>query len=57
LVEGIGGYLVVARCPADRKESFNVWGNPRADWAWSERVKAALDPAGVMNPGRFVGTI
>jgi glycolate oxidase FAD binding subunit len=57
LVEGIGGYLVVARCPADRKESFNVWGHPRPDWGWSERVKAALDPGGVMNPGRFVGRI
>lgn len=57
LAEGLGGYLVVARCPAERKESVRVWGNPRADWAWSERVKAALDPGGVMNPGRFVGTI
>jgi glycolate oxidase FAD binding subunit len=57
LAEGTGGYLTVARCPTDRKESFSVWGNPRADWAWSERLKAALDPGGVMNPGRFVGTI
>ncbi len=57
LAEGMGGYLIVAKCPSERKTSFNVWGNPRADWAWSEKVKAALDPAGVMNPGRFVGTI
>jgi glycolate oxidase FAD binding subunit len=57
LAEGMGGYLVVARCLADRKASFNVWGNPRPDWAWSQNVKAALDPGGVMNPGRFVGTI
>ncbi len=57
LAEGTGGYLIVVRCPAERKAAINVWGNPRRDWAWSERIKAALDPAGVMNPGRFVGTI
>jgi glycolate oxidase FAD binding subunit len=57
LAEGMGGYLVVARCPDERKPSLGVWGNPRPDWAWSEKVKAALDPGGVMNPGRFIGTI
>ena len=53
LVEGIGGYLVVARCPAERKESLSVWGNPRPDWAWSERVKAAPRPRRGDEPGPF----
>jgi glycolate oxidase FAD binding subunit len=57
LAEADGGNLIVARCPPERKDSLKVWGNPRPDWGWNERVKAALDPGGVMNPGRFVGTI
>jgi len=56
-VEETGGNLIVSRCPTDHKESFQVWGSPRPDWAWSEKIKAALDPAGVMNPGRFIGMI
>jgi glycolate oxidase FAD binding subunit len=57
LAEDSGGNLIVARCPTEQKESLKVWGNPRPDWGWNERVKAALDPGGVMNPGRFVGRI
>lgn len=57
LAESAGGNLIVSRCPADRKEAIKVWGDPRPDWAWSERIKETLDPAGVMNPGRFVGRI
>jgi glycolate oxidase FAD binding subunit len=52
-----GGNLVLSRCPAQWKEPLRVWGEPRADWAISERVKAALDPHHAMNPGRFVGRI
>ncbi len=49
-----GGNLIVSRCPTEWKESLRVWGEPRADWAIAERVRAALDPQGAMNPGRFV---
>jgi len=52
-----GGNLILSRCPTEWKETLRVWGQPRADWAIAERVKAALDPHGAMNPGRFVGGI
>ncbi len=53
----LGGNLTLPRCPTDWKGRLLVWGRPRADWAIADRVKRALDPAGVLNPGRFVGTI
>jgi glycolate oxidase FAD binding subunit len=52
-----GGNLTLSRCPTEWKDRLRVWGHPRGDWPLMERVKAALDPARVMNPGRFVGTI
>jgi glycolate oxidase FAD binding subunit len=52
-----GGSVILARCPTAWKESLQVWGPPRNDWALMRKVKDALDPLGVMNPGRFVGTI
>lgn len=53
----LGGSVMLTRCPIQRKPSLDVWGPRRPDWAIAERVKAALDPGHVLNPGRFVGTI
>jgi glycolate oxidase FAD binding subunit len=52
-----GGNVILSRCPTEWKERLGVWGTPRGDWALAEAIKRALDPGGVMNPGRFVGTI
>jgi len=51
-----GGNLILSRCPTEWKDRLRVWGEPRGDWPIGERVKAALDPHGAMNPGRFIGT-
>lgn len=50
-----GGNLVVSRCPTAWKPRLRVWGEPRGDWTIGRKVKAALDPHGLMNPGRFAG--
>jgi glycolate oxidase FAD binding subunit len=52
-----GGNLVLSRCPTDWKEPLNVWGEPRGDWTLARQLKQALDPGGLMNPGRFLGII
>jgi len=45
---------VVARCPLEAKPHFNLWGSTPTDLASMRAVKHALDPARVLNPGRFL---
>jgi glycolate oxidase FAD binding subunit len=51
------GNLVVESSPLAIKEKVNVWGEPRSDLRVVRRLKEEIDPAGILNPGRFVGGI
>jgi FAD/FMN-containing dehydrogenase len=49
-----GGHLAVEWAPLAVKEAIGVWDAPGPAGPLMRAVKARLDPAGVMNPGRFV---
>jgi glycolate oxidase FAD binding subunit len=51
------GNLVVESSPLMIKEKIDVWGEPRSDLRIVRRLKEEIDPAGILNPGRFVGGI
>jgi glycolate oxidase FAD binding subunit len=50
----LGGSLVLHHAPAALKKAIGVWGPRRGDWAMTEKIAAAFDPAGIMNPGRMI---
>lgn len=52
-----GGNLVVESCPLAIKKRIDVWGQSRSDYRIMRHLKEQMDPAGVLNPGRFVGGI
>jgi glycolate oxidase FAD binding subunit len=51
------GNLVVESSPLSIKENVDVWGQSRSDHLVVRRLKEQIDPAGVLNAGRFVGGI
>ncbi len=56
-VEKTQGSLVVLHCPPAVKACVDVWGEVGDALPLMRRVKAQFDPAGMLNPGRFVGGI
>ena len=56
-LEARGGSLSVLRCPSEVKSKLDVWGSPGDALPVMKSVKAQFDPAGVLNPGRFIGGI
>jgi glycolate oxidase FAD binding subunit len=53
----LSGELVVEWAPLAVKEEVSVWDAASPAVRIMQRIKAQLDPKGVMNPGRFVGGI
>jgi glycolate oxidase FAD binding subunit len=45
---------VVLRCPREAKAHFSLWGTSLTDLDAMRAVRRALDPASVLNPGRFL---
>ena len=45
---------IVLRCPTEAKRHFNVWGDTPTDLELMRAIKRTLDPAGILNRGRFL---
>ncbi len=56
-VEKTQGSLVALHCPPAVKARVDVWGEVGDALPLMRRVKVQFDPAGILNPGRFVGGI
>ena len=48
---------VVVACESPIRQVLNVWGSTPAALDRMRAVKATFDPAGTLNPGRFIGDI
>jgi glycolate oxidase FAD binding subunit len=45
---------IVLRCPKEAKHHFNIWGSTPTDIQTMRAIRAAMDPKGILNRGRFL---
>ncbi|MBI4608982.1 MAG: FAD-binding oxidoreductase [Candidatus Rokubacteria bacterium] len=57
IAKAAGGSALVEWAPLAVKEAAAVWDPPGPAFRIMQRIKAQLDPRGILNPGRFVGGI
>lgn len=48
------GHTIIAAAPPRVKGGLDVWGPPPPGLSIMQEVKRQFDPAGILNPGRFV---
>jgi glycolate oxidase FAD binding subunit len=53
----LDGTCVVEHAPPAAAGAVDVWGDVGPALGPMRRLKAELDPAGILNPGRYVGAI
>ena len=57
LARDLGGSVVVDHAPPSLKRQIAVWGDDPGGLEIMRNIKQKFDPAGILNPGRFVGGI
>ena len=57
LAKKLDGYVVVEMIAPELKTRLDVWGHVGNAFPLMRRLKEALDPTGILSPGRFVGGI
>ena len=51
------GHAMIFAAPGDLKRGFEVWGDSPPAFSLMRDVKHQFDPRGLLNPGRFVGSL
>lgn len=49
-----GGSLVIEEAALQVKQNIDVWGDMGSALSLMKRIKSNFDPAGILNPGRFI---
>ena len=51
------GNLIIEVAPPELKRHIDVWGSVEGTLSLMKQIKAKFDPAGLLNPGRFISSI